>query len=150
MPRPLSGQIIEYASKQRGLTYALRIYCDGRRHYMRLGAAAEGWTRERAERYRQSAVADILAGRWEPPPERSERIRRRRMADLASAARAYEREFKTGPADASRAYEHIRKAARSLDALITETNQKTVRLAAREALSALYVAEDAVGRAIRE
>jgi integrase len=47
--------------------YALRFRANGRRQYVRLGTAADGWTRERAERELADTMALVRKGLWRPP-----------------------------------------------------------------------------------
>ena len=63
------GQVVERQRKT-GTFYGLRVRHDGRRHYIGLGAKADGWTRERAEHELAYMMERIGRGDW-MPPERS-------------------------------------------------------------------------------
>jgi integrase len=65
-----SGEVIEWRGRQ-GLTFAIRFRAYGRRHYLTLGTAQEGWTRHRAEEELANVLADARRGIW-CPPERTE------------------------------------------------------------------------------
>ena len=56
MARTATGHIIEKGTRG-GLVYGARFPAYGKTRYATLGAAADGWTRERAE----VALANILA-----------------------------------------------------------------------------------------
>ena len=64
MPRKPTGQVIE---PKDGRAWALRVPLDGRRHYVTLGTAEEGWNRERVEAERDYILAQIERGEWRPP-----------------------------------------------------------------------------------
>ncbi len=66
MPRPATGQIVE-KSTARGTVYALRFRAYGRRQYVTLGADADGWTRQRAERELEYTLQQVERGVWQPP-----------------------------------------------------------------------------------
>jgi integrase len=69
MSRPAKGQVLERKGK-RGRTFALRFRAYGRRLYVTLGTAEEGWTRDRAEDELANVLADVRRGIWrEPVPE---------------------------------------------------------------------------------
>ena len=63
------GQVLERRWKG-GKGYALRFHAYGRRRYLTLGLAGEGWTRRRAEEELQNILADVRRQIW-VPPERS-------------------------------------------------------------------------------
>lgn len=136
MPRPLSGGVQKKALKKGTMAY-LRVTHEGRRYSLTLGLEEDGWTDERCEAFRKALVEDIKAGRWVPPTS----VRKNRRLALTAAPRAR---------TADHAYSNIRKAAQALEQVRDATRSSVVRLAAKDALSALYVAEDAVGRALRE
>lgn len=133
MARPLTGQVVVKDNKGAGRVFAVRIWAYGQRHYLTLGAERDGWTEDRAHRFAVALAEDVKAKRWQPPSCR-------RAGHLTSAPL---------PADAAKAYAQIRKAAQEIDRVKEATQSAVVRLAAGQALSALYVAEDAVGRALR-
>jgi len=66
MARKATGQIIERESK-RGRTYALRLRAYGKREFVTLGTAEEGWTRAQAEERLRHTLADVERGIWKPP-----------------------------------------------------------------------------------
>src|SRR5688572_28159453 len=66
MPRNPSGQVLELERKG-GRTFALRFRAYGKRRYLTLGTAEEGWTREKAENELQNVLADVRRGIWKPP-----------------------------------------------------------------------------------
>jgi integrase len=49
-----------------GRTFALRFQAYGRRRYLSLGTAEEGWTRRKAEDELANALADVRRGIWKP------------------------------------------------------------------------------------
>ena len=61
-----TGQAIEREGK-RGRTYALRFRAYGRREYVTLGTAEDGWTHHRAEVELENVLADVRRGIWRPP-----------------------------------------------------------------------------------
>ncbi len=64
MPRPATGQVVEKATR-RGVTFALRFRAYGRREYVTLGTAEDGWDRRKADQELANVLADvsILGGR---------------------------------------------------------------------------------------
>ncbi len=66
MPRPATGQVI-VDERRRSPTFGLRFRAYGRREYVALGTAAEGWTRAKAQTELQNALADVRRGIWRPP-----------------------------------------------------------------------------------
>src|SRR5215210_7193327 len=69
MPRKATGQVIVSEAK-RGRVYALRFRAYGKRRYVTLGSAEEGWTRARADEELENILADVRRGIWrEPEPE---------------------------------------------------------------------------------
>jgi integrase len=65
MARPAKGQVLERKGK-RGRVYALRFYAYGRREYVTLAAADDGWTRQKAEAELANVLADVRRGIWRP------------------------------------------------------------------------------------
>lgn len=65
MPRPATGQVI-VDKRRRSPTYRLRFRAYGRREYVALGTAAEGWTHARAQTELQNTLADVRRGIWRP------------------------------------------------------------------------------------
>jgi len=66
MPRKMTGKVLEREG-QRGRVFALRFTAYGRRQYVTLGTAEDGWTRARAEAELENVKADVRRGRWQPP-----------------------------------------------------------------------------------
>ena len=66
MPRPATGQVI-VDERRRSATFGLRFRAYGRREYVTLGTAEEGWTRAKAETELQNILADVRRGIWQPP-----------------------------------------------------------------------------------
>jgi len=65
MPRPATGQVV-VDKRRRSPTYGLRFRAYGRREYVALGTAAEGWTRAKAQTELQNTLADVRRGIWRP------------------------------------------------------------------------------------
>lgn len=65
MARRATGQVIE-KSTARGVVFALRFRACGRRQYVTLGTAAEGWTRKRADAELTVMLAQVELGTWQP------------------------------------------------------------------------------------
>jgi len=65
MARPATGQVI-VDERRRSPTYGLRFHAYGRREYVALGTAAEGWTRAKAQTELQNILADVRRGIWRP------------------------------------------------------------------------------------
>jgi integrase len=69
MPRKASGSVVE---PKDGRAWALRFRAYGKRRYVALGSADQGWTREKAERKLGHVLADVDRGIWKPeapPPD---------------------------------------------------------------------------------
>jgi hypothetical protein len=66
MARPATGQVV-YDDRRVSPVFALRFRAYGRREYVTLGGAADGWTQERAEAELQNVLADVRRGIWRPP-----------------------------------------------------------------------------------
>jgi integrase len=66
MPRPATGQVV-VDKRRRSPTFGLRFRAYGRREYVALGTAAEGWTRPKAQTELQNILADVRRGIWRPP-----------------------------------------------------------------------------------
>jgi hypothetical protein len=69
MPRPATGQVVvddRRRSPTYGPTYGLRFRAYGRREYVALGTAAEGWTKAKAQTELQNVLADVRRGIWRP------------------------------------------------------------------------------------
>lgn len=63
MPRRATGQVIE---PKEGRSWAIRFRAYGKRRYVALGSADEGWSRERAEAELRHVLADVERGIWRP------------------------------------------------------------------------------------
>ncbi|MBK5218939.1 MAG: tyrosine-type recombinase/integrase [Thermoleophilia bacterium] len=66
MARRSEGEVLERRWKS-GRGYALRFRAYGRRHYLTLGLASDGWDRGRAEEELANVMADVRRGLWVPP-----------------------------------------------------------------------------------
>lgn len=64
MARAATGQVIEPGGKQR--SWALRFRAYGRRRYVTLGTAEDGWNRQRVEDELRHVLADVERGLWRP------------------------------------------------------------------------------------
>ncbi len=53
--------------RRRSPTFGLRFRAYGRREYVTLGTAKEGWTRAKAQTELQNILADVRRGIWRPP-----------------------------------------------------------------------------------
>jgi integrase len=65
MARPATGQIVE-DRRRLSPTFGLRFRAYGRREYVNLGTAEEGWTRDKAQTELQNVLADVRRGIWQP------------------------------------------------------------------------------------
>jgi integrase len=66
MPRSATGQVI--VNKGRcSVTFAIRFRAYGRREYVTLGTANEGWTRAKAQIELDNVLADVRRGIWRSP-----------------------------------------------------------------------------------
>ncbi len=63
MPRKATGQVIE---PDAGRSWAIRFRAYGKRRYVALGTADEGWNRKRAEAELRHVLADVERGIWRP------------------------------------------------------------------------------------
>jgi integrase len=63
MPRRATGQVIEPTE---GRSWAIRFRAYGKRRYVALGTAEEGWNRKRAEADLRHVLADVERGLWRP------------------------------------------------------------------------------------
>jgi len=66
MGRTSTGGVVEKATT-RGTSYALRFRALGKRQFVHVGYAADGWNRTRAEQELQNVLADVRRGIWQPP-----------------------------------------------------------------------------------
>jgi integrase len=66
MAQRSTGQVVELVRKG-GRTFALRFRAYGKRRYLTLGTADEGWTRPKAEQELANVLADVRRGIWKPP-----------------------------------------------------------------------------------
>lgn len=65
MARKATGQVIEVAGAG-SRTFALRFRAYGKRHYVTLGSAADGWTQRKAGEELANVMADVRRGIWRP------------------------------------------------------------------------------------
>ncbi len=65
MPRPATGQVV-VDERRRSPTFGLRFRAYGKREYVTLGTADEGWTRAKAQTELQNVLADVRRGIWRP------------------------------------------------------------------------------------
>ena len=65
MAKPATGQVIE-RDQGGGRVFALRFRAYGRRHFVTLGGAEDGWTRQKAEAELRHVLADVDRGLWVP------------------------------------------------------------------------------------
>jgi integrase len=65
MPRTPTGSVVEKPTR-RGTAYALRFRAYGKREYLTLGYADDGWTAQRADQELQNVLADVRRGIWRP------------------------------------------------------------------------------------
>ncbi len=60
------GEVVVH-ERRNGRTLALRFRAYGKRRYLTLGTAEEGWTRRKAEEELENVLADVRRGIWRPP-----------------------------------------------------------------------------------
>jgi len=65
MPRAATGQVV-IDTRGETPTYALRFRAYGRREFLTLGSATDGWTRAKAETELANILADVRRGIWRP------------------------------------------------------------------------------------
>lgn len=65
MARKATGQVVEVDGAT-GLKFALRFRAYGKRRYVTLGSAADGWTRRKADEELANVLADVRRGIWQP------------------------------------------------------------------------------------
>ena len=63
MARKATGQVIE---PDAGRSWAIRFRAYGKRRYVALGTADEGWNRRKAEAELRHVLADVERGLWRP------------------------------------------------------------------------------------
>jgi integrase len=73
MPRPATGQVV-VDERRRSPTFGLRFRAYGRREYVSLGTAAEGWTHAKAQTELENVLADVRRGIWRPAEPKSPEI----------------------------------------------------------------------------
>ncbi len=66
MPAKRTGEVV-VRNRGGGRIFALRFRAYGKRHYLTLGHAADGWTYEKAEEELANVLADVRRGIWKPP-----------------------------------------------------------------------------------
>jgi hypothetical protein len=57
-----------------GRGFALRFHAYGKRYYVTLGLARDGWTRAKAEVELANVLADVRRASWIPPGQRPARV----------------------------------------------------------------------------
>jgi integrase len=65
MARKATGQVVEVDGAT-GRSFALRFRAYGKRRYLTLGAAANGWTQTKAAEELANVLADVRRGIWKP------------------------------------------------------------------------------------
>jgi integrase len=66
MARKSTGGVVEKQTS-RGTSYGIRFRAGGKRRFVHVGYATEGWTRRRAEEELANVLADVRRGIWKPP-----------------------------------------------------------------------------------
>ena len=66
MARPSTGTVVERRGR-RDTSFGLRFQVCGKRHYVTLGYASEGWNIGCAEQELHNVLADVRRGIWKPP-----------------------------------------------------------------------------------
>jgi hypothetical protein len=72
MARKATGQVVGINGAG-GHSFALRFRAYGKRRYVTLGTAAEGWTRAKAAEELANVLADVRRGIWKPAEGRERR-----------------------------------------------------------------------------
>jgi integrase len=85
MARPATGQVV-VRKRKGGKTFGLRFRAYGKRRYLSLGSAEEGWNQRRAEEELANVLADVRRGIWKPTPseEASDEAREPTFHEFAS------------------------------------------------------------------
>jgi hypothetical protein len=65
MGRPATGNV-DIDRRTNSPTFSLRFTANGKRRYVKLGTAAEGWTPTSAHTELQNVLADVRRGIWQP------------------------------------------------------------------------------------
>ena len=65
MARKATGQVVE-RKRSGGRAFALRFQAYGKRRYLSLGTAEQGWTHRKAEDELANVLADVRRGIWKP------------------------------------------------------------------------------------
>src|SRR5208283_1540685 len=66
MPRRATGQVV-VDGRRTSPVYALRFTAQGRRQYVTLGSARDGWTQAKAQDQLERELAAVRLGTWTPP-----------------------------------------------------------------------------------
>src|SRR6266566_9816770 len=66
MPRRATGQVV-VDGRRKSPVYAIRFNAHGRRHYVTLGSARDGWTQAKAQDQLECELAAVRLGTWRPP-----------------------------------------------------------------------------------
>jgi integrase len=64
--RASTGGVVEKQTT-RGTSYGVRFRALGKRQFVHVGYAVDGWTRRRVEQELQNVLADVRRGMWQPP-----------------------------------------------------------------------------------
>lgn len=72
MGRKATGQVVEVDGAT-GRSFALRFRAYGKRRYVTLGTATEGWTRGKAVEELANVLGDVRRGIWKPDERRDQR-----------------------------------------------------------------------------
>ncbi len=75
MPRPATGQVV-VDKRRRSPTFGLRFRAYGRREYVSLGTAEDGWTGAKAQTELENVLADVRRGIWRPAEPKAPEIDR--------------------------------------------------------------------------
>jgi integrase len=83
--KPATGQVV-VRKRKGGETFGLRFRAYGKRRYLSLGTAEEGWNQRRAEEELANVLADVRRGIWKPvrPTEAGEAVPEPTFHEFAS------------------------------------------------------------------
>src|ERR1700722_6210982 len=66
MPRRATGQVV-VDRRRKSPVYAIRFSAEGKRQYVTLGSARDGWTQSKAQDELERVLAAVRLGTWSPP-----------------------------------------------------------------------------------
>src|SRR5450755_2699539 len=66
MPRRATGQVV-VDTRRTSPVYAIRFTANGRRQYVTLGSARDGWTQSKAQDQLERELAAVRLGTWKAP-----------------------------------------------------------------------------------